>query len=154
MTPSHLYNIYNLHISSTVLDSKHSLVILNLATSSYREIQQVSHSMGQPPNPALLIGLQLTPVSSICFCLQRALKSHSLQQGQRWKNKSLHTQESKRFTQRMWRSSTWLFALEMTDLNKSSPSFPSSELVFVSQRKSRGGIWNTSEGGREGGCQL
>lgn len=36
--------------------------------------------MGNLPNPALLIGLQLTAVSSICFCLQRALKSHSLQQ--------------------------------------------------------------------------
>lgn len=26
--------------------------------------------MGEPPNPALLIGLQLTPVGSICFCLK------------------------------------------------------------------------------------
>lgn len=39
-----------------------------------------SPSMGNPPNPALLIGLHLTPVSSICFYLLRALKSHSLQQ--------------------------------------------------------------------------
>ena len=37
--------------------------------------------MGTPPNPALLIGLRLTPVSSICFCLKRALQSHSLQEG-------------------------------------------------------------------------
>lgn len=46
------------------------------------ETQQArSHNTDTPPNPALLSGLQLTPVSSICFCLKRALKSLSLQQG-------------------------------------------------------------------------
>lgn len=40
-----------------------------------------SHNTGTPPNPALLIGLRLTPVSSICFCLKRALKTRSLQEG-------------------------------------------------------------------------
>lgn len=38
---------------------------------------------GHSPNPALLIGLELTPVSAICFCL----KSRSLQEGD-GKNKS------------------------------------------------------------------
>lgn len=79
-TISQLHNIYNQYIYSIALYSKHSLIILIIAPNSYSEIQQVSHSMGNPPNPDLLIGLQLTAVSSICFCLQRALKSHSLQQ--------------------------------------------------------------------------
>lgn len=146
MTPKnhHLCKIYNPYFYSTPLYSKHSLIILNIAPNSYSEIQQVSHTMGNRPNPALLIGLQRTPVSSICFCLQRALKSHSLLQSQRWK-KTNHfpRQESCKFTQRLWICcSPQPFALEITNLSKSAPRFSSSALVFI-----RGGSWFSSAGG-------
>lgn len=85
MTPeSYNYAIVIIPIRILLLSS---LQILNIAPNSYSETsQQVSHSMGSPANLALVIGLPLTPLSSICFCLQRALKSRSLQRdSQRWK---------------------------------------------------------------------
>lgn len=63
---------------------------ISVLSKSYRGIQEArSHNTGTPHNPASLIGLQLTPVSSICFRLKRALKSCSLPEGDK-KNKSLH----------------------------------------------------------------
>lgn len=52
--------------------------------------------MGQPANPALLIGLQLTPVSSICFCLRRATAYSRARAGKT----NRFTRKSRKFTQR------------------------------------------------------
>lgn len=96
---SHLCNISNQHVPSAVLDPKHSL-ILNIASNSY---SQVTHSMGQPPNPALLIGLQFTPVSSICFCLQRATVYSRARAGKT----NRFTRKSRKFTQRSCPAVCW-----------------------------------------------
>lgn len=100
---SHLCNISTLHIPSAVLDPKHSLILLNIASNSYRALQQVTHSMGQPPNPALLIGLQLTPVSSICFGLQRATAYSRARAGKT----NRFTRKSRKFTQRSSPAVCW-----------------------------------------------
>lgn len=59
--------------------------------------------MGQPPNPALLIGLQLTPVSSICFCLQRATAYSRARAGKT----NRFTRKSRKFTQRSSPAVCW-----------------------------------------------
>lgn len=44
---------------------------VSMLSNSFNETWDArSHNRGTPPNPTLLIGLQLTPVSSICFCPQ------------------------------------------------------------------------------------
>lgn len=88
---------------SDVLYPKHSLILLNIASNSYSALQQVTHSMGQPPNPALLIGLQLTPVSSICFCLQRATAYSRAGAGKT----NRFTRKSRKFTQRSSPAVCW-----------------------------------------------
>lgn len=42
-----------------------------MLSNSYNrdKIETISHYMGMPLNPALIIGLQLTPTRSICLCL-------------------------------------------------------------------------------------
>lgn len=101
--PQNLCSISNLHIPSAVLDPKHSLILLNIASNSYRALQQVTHSVGQPPNPALLIGLQLTPVSSICFCLQRATAYSRAGAGKT----NRFTRKSRKFTQQSSPATRW-----------------------------------------------
>lgn len=49
-----------------------------MLSNSYSDTEEtISHNMGMPLNPALLIGLQLTPTSSICLCLTELSRATS-----------------------------------------------------------------------------
>ena len=58
-------------------------------------IKLLQGNLRRQHNPALLIGLQLTPIGSICFWLKRALKSHSVRESN---EKQISCKDSRNYT--------------------------------------------------------